>query len=248
MRFIPPSAADHLHNMHDHLNTACHKKKLYMRDLEKNLHRCRACRLQKVHCGNGDEQEVHSVDVHVGGRRVLGHQGNHGRGRCRSPIRSWPTRTVRRKSARERCERSKLEMIVAVPWRKNDDDEKIDGERLKGEVVLMETDYKVKLEMEEHVPVSQRVHTSRDDLKTCGFSARCSRCLSMLSGAARQAHTVNCRKRILRELTGTAKAGAVQRRETEYEDRAVERGAKRRKSSPEETRTDRGRMGRARNG
>ena len=45
-------------------------------------------------------------------------------------------------------ERSNLEMIVAVPLRKNEDDEKVDG-RLKGEVVLMDRDYSEKVEMEE---------------------------------------------------------------------------------------------------
>ena len=42
----------------------------------------------------------------------------------------------RGKTATERWERSNLEMIVAVPWRKNEDDAKMDGERLEGEVVM----------------------------------------------------------------------------------------------------------------
>ena len=40
------------------------------------------------------------------------------------------TRTVRRKTDQERWERSNMEMIVEVPWRKKEDDEKMDGERL----------------------------------------------------------------------------------------------------------------------
>ena len=43
----------------------------------------------------------------------------------------WFTRTVKRKTAKERWERGNLEMIVAVPWRQNEDDAKMDGERLK---------------------------------------------------------------------------------------------------------------------
>ena len=43
-------------------------------------------------------------------------------------------------------------MIVAVPWRKDEDDAKMDGECLKGEVVMVDKDYKEKLETEEHVP------------------------------------------------------------------------------------------------
>ena len=43
----------------------------------------------------------------------------------------WLARTVRKKTAKERCERSNLEMIVAVPLRKNEDGENMDGERLE---------------------------------------------------------------------------------------------------------------------
>ena len=50
---------------------------------------------------------------------------------------------------------------MAVPWRKNEDDPKMDGERLKSEVVAMDKEYREKLEAEEHVPVPKRVHISR---------------------------------------------------------------------------------------
>ena len=73
----------------------------------------------------------------------------------------WLTRTVRRKPAKERWDRSNLEMIVAVPWRKNEDDPKVDGECLKSEVIVMDKEYKEKLETEEHVPVPKRVYISR---------------------------------------------------------------------------------------
>ena len=56
-------------------------------------------------------------------------------------------------------------MIVAVPWRKNADDAKMDGERLNGEVVMMDRDFKEELEMEEHVPVPTGVYSVR--LKDC---------------------------------------------------------------------------------
>ena len=54
-------------------------------------------------------------------------------------------------------------MVEAVPWRKNEDDPKMDGERLKSEVIVMEKEYKEKLEAEEHVPVPKRVYTSREN-------------------------------------------------------------------------------------
>ena len=57
----------------------------------------------------------------------------------------WPTRTVRWKPVKERCDRSNLEMVVAVPWRKSEGDPKMDGERLNSEVVTMEKEYKEKV-------------------------------------------------------------------------------------------------------
>ena len=106
----------------------------------------------------------------------------------------------------------------------------MDGERLEGEVVLMDKDCKKKLDMEEHVSVPKRAYISR--------AARCLWCSSILRGTARKAHTKTCRMRKSEELRGTAKAEAAQRRVKEYQDKALERATKQTKSSPEETRTD----------
>ena len=64
--------------------------------------------------------------------------------------------------------RSYLEVIVAVPWRKKEDDAKMDGERLKGDVVMMDKNYTEKLQVEEHVLVPKRVHITREDLEVFG--------------------------------------------------------------------------------
>ena len=45
---------------------------------------------------------------------------------------------------------------MAVPWRKNEDDDKMDAERLKGEVVKMDQDCKEHLEIEEDVPAPRK--------------------------------------------------------------------------------------------
>ena len=89
---------------------------------------------------------------------------------------------------------------MAVPWRKNEDDAKVDGERPEGEVVMMDKDYKEKLGTEEHVPVPKRVYTTREDLEVFGFTARCPRCMAFFMATARQAHVENCRMRIEEEL------------------------------------------------
>ena len=149
----------------------------------------------------------------------------------------WLTRIVRKKPAKERWDQSNLEMVVAVPWRKNEDDPKMNGERLKSEeseVVTMDKEYREKLEAEEHVPVPKRVYISRENLEEFGFTAMCPGCMSLLRGTARKAHTENCRRRIEDELKGTAKADAATRRMKEYQDRAAAKGARRMRTGQEE--------------
>ena len=72
------------------------------------------------------------------------------------------------------------EIVVAVPWRKSKDDPKMDGERLKSEVVTMDKEYRERLEAEEHVPFTKRVYVSRENLEEFGFTARCSGCMTLL--------------------------------------------------------------------
>ena len=91
-----------------------------------------------------------------------------------------------------------------------------DGRRTSHEVVVMDKEYKEKLETEEHVPVPKRVYISREDLEEVGFTARCPGITSSLRGTAIQAHTENCRRRVEAELKGTAKADAAMRRLKEY--------------------------------
>ena len=74
-------------------------------------------------------------------------------------------RKIQKKTARQGWDPSNLEMIVAVPWRKNEDDAKMDGEGLKGELVMMDKDHKEKLEMEERVPLPKRVYITREGLE-----------------------------------------------------------------------------------
>ena len=107
---------------------------------------------------------------------------------------------------------------------------KMDGERLEGEVVMVDKDEKEKLEMGEHVLAPKRVGKTREDLEVLGFTARCPGCMSLLKGSARQAHTENRRRRIGKELRGTVKAEAAQGRVKEYSDKAAENGTKRTKS------------------
>ena len=86
-----------------------------------------------------------NTDVHVGGKSPLGDRG----GVCFA-------KAVRRKSQGER------------------DDPDMDGEKLKGEVVVVNRDDKETLGSEEHVPVpKRRVHITRENLDDFEFNARC---------------------------------------------------------------------------
>ena len=49
----------------------------------------------------------------------------------------------------------------------------MDGEKVKGEVVMMDKDYKETLEREEHVPVPKSVYITREMLDEFGFTVRC---------------------------------------------------------------------------
>ena len=89
---------------------------------------------------------------------------------------------------------------MAALWRKNEDDAKKDGERQKGEVVMMDNDNKEKLETEEHVQVPKRMYITREDQEGFGFTARCPGCMSLHKGTSRQVQTENVRRRIEEEL------------------------------------------------
>ena len=128
---------------------------------------------------------------------------------------------------------------MAVPWRKNEDDPKMDGERFKSEVIVMGKEYK-KSWRQKSMSRSRRECTFHvKNWGNFGFTARCPGCMSLLRGTARQAQTENCRRRIEEELRGTAKAHAATRHMEEYRDRAAEKGTERTKADQEEERQQR---------
>ena len=76
----------------------------------------------------------------------------------------------------ENCS-EKRDGIVAIwkwLWRS---DPKIDGERLKSEVKIIDKEYKEKLEAEAHVQVPKRVRISRENFEEFGCTARCPGCM-----------------------------------------------------------------------
>ena len=68
-----------------------------------------------------------------------------------------------------------MNTIVGMPWRKDDDDPKGDGENPTGDVMVMDLSYKENFDKEKYVLVPKRVHIAIGDLEHFGFGASCPR-------------------------------------------------------------------------
>ena len=91
---------------------------------------------------------------------------------------------------------SKVEMVGAVPWRKSDDDAKMEGERLKKEVVVMD---------------GVQGEDGDGGARSSAEEVVCTSHTSLLRGTACQAHTRSCRKRVVSELKDTTEEKAANR-------------------------------------
>ena len=136
---------------------------------------------------------------------------------------AWVTRTVKRKPEEERWQRGSSKKIVGVPWRKNDEDEKADGEEMKTEVTIMDKEYRERVEEqgEDHRRVPRRAYLTKGDFEEYGFTMRCPGCISILKGTTRQAHSEHCRRRMETELEGHDKVKEAGKRKDEFVKRAI---------------------------
>jgi hypothetical protein len=114
-------------------------------------------------------------------------------------------------------------MVVGVPWRVSDDDDKVDGEPY--DVIKAErmTDDHVAREAEREQAVPNRFIISREDVDVHGYSARCSGCKSILRGAARQPHSEECRARLAKAMHESNKVRKAAAKMEEFVEKAVER-------------------------
>ena len=121
------------------------------------------------------------------------------------------TRTVRRKLERDRWNRDSLSMVIGVSCRKNNDDPKVDGESLKGGVVVMDRDYKEN-QKKKNTFQSQRevLHITREDLGLSGFTAKCPGRVSIPRGSVTQAHTIRIAGRGSRSTVRMGRRGRSQ--------------------------------------
>ena len=154
----------------------------------------------------------------------------------------WVTRTAQRKPEEERWQRDNLKMIVGVPWRKNDEDPKADGEDMRTAVAVMDKEYRERLgeELAGYEAVPRRVYLQKGDFERHGYTKGCPGCISMLKGSARQAHSELCRRRMEGEIKDTDKLKKAEKRRGAFVERAIERDGEQRE---EEEEGDRGRHG-----
>ena len=80
----------------------------------------------------------------------------------------------------------------------------------------MDKDYREKTKMEENEPVPRKVYIQKEDLEEHGYTVGCPGCKSVLRGTTRQGHTEGCRKRVEKELEGTAKVARAKKKVGEY--------------------------------
>ena len=134
----------------------------------------------------------------------------------------WRTRSVRRKPIELRWKTENMEMVGGVPWRMSEDDEKVDGEGLRGGVVRFESAGPMREEEKEEVRRSadaippRTFSTSTEDYNKHGFTQKCAGCRAILTGTTRQKHSEACRMRMTNAMAGEEKVKNAKRRRQEF--------------------------------
>jgi hypothetical protein len=93
----------------------------------------------------------------------------------------WKTRSGRRRPVEERWTATSATMVVGVPWRVNDNDPKVDGEKMEG---IKMNDEQIHLEREVvGEPVPRRFRINKEDVEKYGYTMKCLGCKSILMNA-----------------------------------------------------------------
>ena len=137
----------------------------------------------------------------------------------------WKTRTMRRRPMEERWSPANMDMIVGVPWRKNDDDEK-GGEEMKGgiikldEGVMEEAEKKATREVADIVP-PKAFHTKKEDYDKHGYTRGRVGCRALLTGTTKQKLSAGCRLRMEKEMFDLERVKAARRRREEFMEKVM---------------------------
>ena len=138
----------------------------------------------------------------------------------------WKTRTVQRKPKEHRWCQSNVEMIGGVPWNTNGHtgDDEPDGDIPK-QVIRLEPRKVEESEAEkirESIEVPRSFSISRKDLDKHGFTSNCLGCRCAIRGTSRQAHTVECRERMKKAMSGEDKVKGANAREMEFHEKVYD--------------------------
>ena len=136
----------------------------------------------------------------------------------------WKTRTVTRKPVEERWSKDAETLVGGVPWKMSADDEEADGVMEKfglGAKMTAEDEQRIAEEVKETVP--RRFLIQKRDLDAHGYSKDCAGCRAALGGRVRQAHSEECRKRLMEMMAGSEKVKAARGREDEFLSKVLEK-------------------------
>ena len=137
----------------------------------------------------------------------------------------WKTRSVQRRPLDERWGPESAKMIGGIPWRVNESDPNVDGEKMEWQV----TEAKGELMMEDEKPILDEMVVPRafsikvSDFQQHGYTKNCPGCKALLKATTRQRHSLGCRNRMEEALSGDERITRAKKRRAEFVDRALEK-------------------------
>ena len=132
------------------------------------------------------------------------------------------TRSVIWKPIDERWSIENLDMIGGVLWRKSDDDEKQDGEKMADRELTEEEKQDLKDEVELKKMIPRRFAILVRDVEKFGPSEACGGCKAMIKRKPGQVHSEVCRRRFEKLLGGEERVKVALDRENEFYEKAAE--------------------------
>ena len=124
---------------------------------------------------------------------------------------------MQRKPLGQRWHEKNLSMIGGVPWKMSAEDDKADGEEMKGDVIrpersMEEPEKEILREVLKQAP-PKSFRIQKKDYEEHGYARSCAGCKALLSGSAwLQRHSEARRRRMEGEMKGLEKVKNAKRR------------------------------------
>ena len=100
-----------------------------------------------------------------------------------------------RKPVEERWNSENLDFVVGVPWRINEEDPEVDGEKLKCKQLSEEEKRELQEEVEHRKMIPRRFAIRLQDIERHGPSESCGGCRALVRRKPGQVHSAPCRNR-----------------------------------------------------